>query len=103
MLELKIGTKPIRAYMTAAIVHFKEGGKDITIIARGRSISKAVDVAEILKRFEDPVMAVKGIQIGTEEMSNIVEGIPGAGSEGTTMRKVSTIQIVMEGTRQVVI
>jgi DNA-binding protein len=81
-LELKVGKKPIKAYITAVIVHLKTGGTSVTVKARGRSVSKAVDVAEILKRFQETPMELGTIKIGTEEFA----------TEGRT-RRVSTIEI----------
>jgi len=67
MLELKIGKKPVRPYVTAVIVHLKTGGTDVVIKARGQNVSKAVDVAEIVKRFQETPMELTDIKIGTEE------------------------------------
>jgi len=96
VLELKVGRKPVRAYITAAVVHFKNGGTDINVQARGRSISKAVDIAEILKRFEDPIMTVESIDIGTEIF---VEKFPEEDNKESRERKVSTITIVMKSVK----
>lgn len=81
-LELKVGKKPIKAYITAVIVHLKTGGTSVTVKARGRSVSRAVDIAEILKRFEETPMELGAIEIGTEEFT----------AEGRT-RRVSSIEI----------
>ncbi len=45
-----IGKKETMAYVLASVTLFNEGAEDIFIKARGRSISKAVDVAEITTR-----------------------------------------------------
>ena len=63
-----IGTKKSMAYVMAAMVVLNE--KPVKLLARGRSISRAVDVAEItINKF------VKGssygeIEIGTEILPN---------------------------------
>jgi DNA-binding protein len=68
-----VGRKPTMSYVLAVITQFTEGLKDIHVKARGRSISRAVDVAEIVKnRFLEDVK-VKSIDIGTEERA-IEEG-----------------------------
>lgn len=42
-----VGTKPPMNYVLAAITLFHDNAKQISIKARGRAISRAVDVAEI--------------------------------------------------------
>ena len=62
-----VGKKPAMSYVLAAITQFTDGKKEVHIKARGRAISRAVDVAEIVKnRFVQDVK-VKNIEIGTEE------------------------------------
>jgi len=62
-----VGRKPTMSYVLAVITQFTEGLKDVHVKARGRSISRAVDVTEIVKnRFLEDVK-VKSIDIGTEE------------------------------------
>ena len=68
-----VGRKPTMSYVLAVITQFTQGLKDIHVKARGRSISRAVDVVEIVKnRFLGDVK-VKRIDIGTEERT-IEEG-----------------------------
>ena len=62
-----VGRKPTMSYVLAVITQFTDGLKEVHVKARGRSISRAVDVAEIVKnRFLGDVK-VKSIEIGTEE------------------------------------
>lgn len=78
-----VGRKPTMSYVLAVITQFSNGLKEVHVKARGRSISRAVDVAEIVRnRFLGDVK-VKNIDIGTEE--RIVE-------EGNKIN-VSTISI----------
>ena len=86
MLELKIGKKPVRPYVTAVIVHLKTGGTDVVIKARGQNVSKAVDVAEIVKRFQETPMELTDIKIGTEEFTG----------EDKRVRRVSFIEIALK-------
>ena len=80
-----IGTKPIMVYCTAVLTSFKNEGNRVTLKARGRSISTAVDVAEVTKnRFMDNLI-VENIMIGTEALE---------GQDGQ-VRNVSTIAIVL--------
>ena len=62
-----VGRKPTMSYVLAVITQFNNGMKDVHIKARGRSISRAVDVSEIVRnRFLGDVK-IKGITTGTEE------------------------------------
>lgn len=80
-----IGSKPIMSYVLAVITQFNNGSKEVLVKARGRSISKAVDVAEIVRRRFLTEAKVKGIGIGTEEVKT---------DEGTNI-KVSSIEIAL--------
>jgi DNA-binding protein len=55
------------SYVTALVLHFQSGAKEVTLKARGRAISKAVDVAEVARRrFFAGRLAIKEIGIGTQ-------------------------------------
>jgi len=83
-----IGKKPIMAYATAVMMHFQSGAQTLTIKARGRAISTAVDVVEVVRRrFFAGKLQVKEISIGTEVI----------GEAGDT-RNVSTIEIKVQKT-----
>jgi DNA-binding protein len=80
-----VGTKPPMNYVLAAITLFHDNAKEVSIKARGRAISRAVDVAEIVKnRFMSDVK-VKDISIGTEQIT---------GEQGNKI-SVSTIEIAL--------
>jgi len=80
-----IGSKPLMNYCLAVLTSLKDGGGRVTLKARGRAISTAVDVAEVTKnRFMENLL-VENVEIGTEELE----------SEGR-MRNVSTITIVLK-------
>ena len=77
-----IGNKPPMRYVTAMITAYNQQGVDsITLKARGRTISRAVDVAEITRnRFitelETPIIAIDteqlpGMDGGTRGVSSI--------------------------------
>jgi archaea-specific DNA-binding protein len=64
-----VGNKPVMNYVLAVVTQFNGGAKDVRIMARGRAISKAVDVAEVSRsRFLQDVK-VLGIQISTETLN----------------------------------
>lgn len=63
-----VGRKPVMAYVLAAITQFSNGQNEIHVKARGRAISTAVDVAEIVRRKFIQDAQIRDINIGTEEM-----------------------------------
>ncbi len=67
--QVMIGKKPIMNYVVACLTAFNSGAKRVVIKARGRAISRAVDVAELLRRVFLKDIAVEKIEIGTQEMS----------------------------------
>ena len=82
--EIYVGKKPVMNYVLAVVTQFNQGAKEVHIKARGRAISKAVDVAEIVRNRFITDAKVKEITISTEEVQ---------GENGTT--KVSAIDIVL--------
>lgn len=83
-----IGKKPIMAYATAVMMHFQSGSPVLTVKARGRAISTAVDVVEVVRRrFFAGKLTVREIGIGTQVLG-----------EGADIRNVSTIEIKLEKT-----
>jgi len=64
-----IGNKPPMSYVMAIITAFSsDSTNEVTLKARGRSISTAVDAAEITRRRFLKDLTVSAIGIGTEEM-----------------------------------
>lgn len=63
-----IGKKPPMNYVLATLTSFHEGAGCVVIKARGQSISKAVDVAEIVRRKFMPSVTISEVAIGTDEI-----------------------------------
>ncbi len=63
-----VGKKPPMNYVLACLTSFHEGAGEVVIKARGQSISKAVDIAEIVKNKFMPNAFIKEVTIGTEEI-----------------------------------
>jgi DNA-binding protein len=82
-----IGAKPFMNYVTGVVMQFTTKNADeVTVKARGKFISRAVDVAEVAaKRFLEGAVEVKGIKIDSEEFQN---------KEGKNVR-VSTIEVLL--------
>jgi DNA-binding protein Alba len=78
-----IGKKPSMSYVLAVVTQFNSQ-KEVQIRARGKAISKAVDVAEIVRNKFLKEARISGITIGTEEISAEAEKI-----------NVSTIEICL--------
>jgi DNA-binding protein len=45
-----VGKKPTMSYVLAVITQFSDGNSEVFVKARGRSISRAVDVIEVVKK-----------------------------------------------------
>jgi DNA-binding protein len=80
-----IGMKPVMAYCLATMTALRGEGSEVTLMARGRAISKAVDVAEVVRNQFISGLVVKDISIGTEQLK----------SEDDRQRNVSNIAITL--------
>lgn len=80
-----IGKKPSMSYVITISSIMQDGVDELTIKARGRTISKAVDVAEIVTNKFVPNSNDEDVKISTEEITR---------EDGTTSN-VSTIEIVI--------
>ncbi len=83
-----VGNKPVMNYVLAAVTQFNEGAREVTIKARGRAISRAVDTAEVVRNRFLMDVTIDKIQIGTEELK----------SEKGDSIKVSSIEIFLKRT-----
>ncbi len=81
-----VGKKPVMNYVLACLTVVQSGADSVTVKARGRTISTAVDVAQILtKRFATDV-GIKNIAIDTEQVKSVETG---------QTSNVSSIEIIM--------
>ncbi|MBN1156123.1 DNA-binding protein Alba [Candidatus Woesearchaeota archaeon] len=83
-----IGGKPFMNYVTGVVMQFTTKNADEVIVkARGKFISRAVDVAEVAsKRFLSDQVEIANIRIDSEEFQN---------KEGRQVR-VSIIEILLK-------
>ena len=82
-----IGRKPPMSYVLAVVTQFQGSGSDEVVIqARGRSISTAVDTAEIVRNRFIKDVKIKDIKISTESITNEEEG---------RTSNVSSIEIIL--------
>ena len=80
-----IGKKPTMNYVLAVVTHFNDGSRQVIVKARGRSISRAVDVAEIVRGRFIPDAEVQDVRIATEKLD----------AEEGPATNVSSIEIVL--------
>ena len=81
-----VGSKPVMNYVLAVVTQFNEGSDSVLLRARGKSISRAVDAAEIVRNRFIPGSNVTDIQISTEEIE----------TRNNEKTNVSIIEILIE-------
>ncbi len=83
-----IGKKPVMNYVLACITLFHGGAKQVNVKARGKAISRAIDVAEVVRRKFLLDVKIAKVGIGTDQL---------ASQEGNdALTNVSTIEITLE-------
>ncbi len=80
-----IGKKPAMSYVLACVTQFNRNQETVVLKARGRAISHAVDVAEVVRNKFVRDAEVRDIKIATE----IIDG------ESGEKLNVSSIEIVL--------
>lgn len=81
-----VGKKSIMNYVLAVLTQFNVENVDKVVIkARGKAISKAVDVEEMVRNRFLPNVKVEEVRLGTDKVKN---------EDGRTVN-VSTIEIVL--------
>ncbi len=83
--KVYIGKKPIMAYVTSTLIQLATFPQ-VTIKARGMSIGRAVDVAQIILRKTDAGHSIGNIKIDSELLE----------SQDGRSRNVSTIEITVK-------
>lgn len=81
-----VGSKPAMSYAMAVVTQLSDGFDEVNIKARGKAISRAVDVAEIVRNRFIEEADVDDIIIGTDEIET---------DEGDTIN-VSSIHIQLQ-------
>lgn len=79
--EVLVGKKPIANYLQAILTAVARGFNEVVLKARGRNISRAVDVSQVAIRTMLRDFEISNVTIGSEEI--------------TGGRRVSTIEIRM--------
>ena len=68
-----VGIKPFMNYVTGVVMQFQnKGQQEVIVSARGKFISKAVDVVEVARRtfLKDNNIKIKDIRISSEQFEN---------------------------------
>jgi len=81
-----IERKPVMSYCLAIMTALEGDNKEVSLMARGRTISKAVDVAEVIRNQFMKDLSIKDITIGTETIE----------TEDGTPRNISNIAIALK-------
>ncbi len=81
-----VGKKGTMGYVLAVVTQFNNGASEVVVKARGKLISRAVDVVEIVRHRFMPDAKIEHIHISTEELT----------SEDGSMSKVSSIEIKIQ-------
>lgn len=81
-----VGKKPAMNYVLAVVTQFNSGASSVTIKARGNTIGRAVDVAEISRNKFISELKPTRVSISSEDLTN----------EDGSKSKVSAIHIFLE-------
>ncbi|MBA2839601.1 DNA-binding protein [Methanococcus maripaludis] len=81
-----VGNKGVMNYVLAVITQFNsENADEVIVKARGKAISRAVDVEEMVRKRFMPEVKIKEINLGTDHIQ---------GEDGKSIN-VSTIEIIL--------
>ncbi|MEK6982519.1 MAG: DNA-binding protein Alba [Candidatus Micrarchaeota archaeon] len=81
-----VGKKGTMGYVLAVVTQFNNNASEVAVKARGKLISRAVDVVEIVRNRFMPNSTITDIKIKTEELT----------SEDGSKNKVSAIEITLK-------
>ncbi len=84
---VRIGKKPTMNYVVACVTLFNTGVPEVMVRARGQSITKAVEVVDMLKRAFLKNVIIESVNIGTEEIKR----------DDGSIASLSTIEIMLGG------
>lgn len=82
---VRVGNKPVMNYVMACVTLFNSGISEIIIRARGNTITKAVDIAEMLRRSFIRDLTIISIKVGSEDVKGREE-----------VFSISTIEIALK-------
>ena len=68
---VRVGRKPIMNYVTACVTLFNSGNDEVMVRARGRTIEKAIDIVQMLKRGFLKNVTIQSIDVGSENVKRM--------------------------------
>ncbi len=80
-----VGKKPPMTYVLAVVTQLNQGSNHVNLKARGRAISSAVDISQIVKHKFIPDLKITLGDVTTEDLA----------SEDGSMRRVSSLTLVL--------
>jgi len=83
---VRIGRKQVMNYVVACVTLFNHGAKQVVVRARGQTISKAVDVVEMLRRSFVKNLEIASTVVGSEEITRF----------NGRSASISTIEILLD-------
>lgn len=89
-----IGKKPLHAYVRAVVMAMESGDRNLELVARGATIGRAVDVAEVCRRRNGIIAQGLPEQVVIGELTCESEIIP---SDEGRDRTVSVLRIELDG------
>ena len=88
-----IGKKPLHAYVRAVVKAMEDGDKELQLVARGATISRAVDVAEVCRRRNGHIAQGLPETVNIQNLTCESQEIEGENG----MRTVSVLRIDLQG------
>ena len=64
---IRVGKKPLMSYVGACVTLLNSNVNQIVVRARGKAISKAVDVVELLRSSFITDIVIKSIEVGSDD------------------------------------
>lgn len=92
-----IGKKPLHAYVRAVVKAMEDGDRELQLVARGATISRAVDVAEVCRRRNGHIAQGLPASVNIQQLACESEEVEGENG----MRTVSVLRIDLEGVGEV--
>jgi len=89
-----IGKKPLHAYVRAVVMAMEAGDRNLQLVARGATIGRAVDVAEVCRRRNGFIAQGLPEEVIIGDILCSSEVIP---SDDGRDRTVSVLQIELDG------
>ncbi len=80
-----VGKNNVMSYVLAVVTQFNQGLPEVKIKARGKAISRAVDITQIVKNRFINTLKISDVVFSTEELP----------SEDGSMSKVSSIHLTL--------